>query len=303
MLNLVDEVVKELNLAGGERILNPQRAGLKEAFIEAEFYEVRPEDVAKLGLNAQSLHRDADLTPWWGLSSTELTGAKQHLKELGIKPMMSPRIQTYNGVQASLFIGDGTNNVRLECVPYVRDGVVKLSALARTKGTYAPEGKGWPDVAGQTNCAIFSRLNIPDGDGAALVAEPVGATKQLLILLKAKVIDPAVKANAVGAGAGTGLRKAPDAATLLADGKLLYQRGKMDEAEEKLKQVLAMDPNNQAAFYFLSLIKQVRDRQMTDANVKSGRSKCSRAGRSASQHRQGRGAAEDFSEVERNYFR
>ena len=260
VLNLVDEVVKELNLAGGERILNPQR-GLMEAFIEAEFYEVRPEDVAKLGLNAQSLHRDADLTPWWGLSSTEFAGARQHLTELGIKPMMSPRIQTYNGIMASLFMGDGTNDVRLECVPYVRDGVVKLSALARTKGTYAPEGKGWPDVAGQTNCAIFSRLNIPDGDGAALVAEPVGATKQLLILLKAKVVDPA-------ANAALEVNAEKESKTFLEEGKLLYQLGKMDEAEARFQHVLAIDPKNHAALYYLSQIKLTRSaKEQVDAQV------------------------------------
>ena len=51
----------------------------------------------------------------------------------------------------------------------------------------------------------------------------------------------------------------------LQDGKLLFQLGKTDEAELKLDEVLARDPNNQGALYYLSLIKQVRVRQEVDA--------------------------------------
>jgi len=47
---------------------------------------------------------------------------------------------------------------------------------------------------------------------------------------------------------------------LVRDGKLLYQIGKLDEAELKLQEALAGDPNNQAALYYLNLIKQSRTR-------------------------------------------
>src|SRR5262249_51584863 len=48
---------------------------------------------------------------------------------------------------------------------------------------------------------------------------------------------------------------------ILQDGKLLFQLGKIDESELKLHEVLARDPNNQGALYYLSLVKQVRIRQ------------------------------------------
>ena len=40
------------------------------------------------------------------------------------------------------------------------------------------------------------------------------------------------------------------------DGKLLYEMGKFEEAEVKLQQALKLDPLNQGAFYYLSLVKQ-----------------------------------------------
>ena len=47
-----------------------------------------------------------------------------------------------------------------------------------------------------------------------------------------------------------------DADTLVRDGKLLYEMGKLEEAEAKLQQALRLDPDNLGAFYYLNLIKQ-----------------------------------------------
>jgi hypothetical protein len=46
------------------------------------------------------------------------------------------------------------------------------------------------------------------------------------------------------------------AGTLVQDGKLLYEMGKFEEAETKLKQALKLDPDNEGAFYYLNLVKQ-----------------------------------------------
>ena len=49
-----------------------------------------------------------------------------------------------------------------------------------------------------------------------------------------------------------------DAATLVQDGRLFYEMGKLDEAEAKLNQAVALDPDNAAAYYYLNLIQQGR---------------------------------------------
>ena len=46
--------------------------------------------------------------------------------------------------------------------------------------------------------------------------------------------------------------------TMLQDGKLLYEMGKLEEAEAKLKEAARLDPNNQASFYYLTLIEEGR---------------------------------------------
>jgi tetratricopeptide (TPR) repeat protein len=49
-----------------------------------------------------------------------------------------------------------------------------------------------------------------------------------------------------------------DAKTMVQDGKLLYEMGKLEDAEAKLNQALLLDPDNGAASYYLNLIQQAR---------------------------------------------
>ena len=46
--------------------------------------------------------------------------------------------------------------------------------------------------------------------------------------------------------------------TLVQDGKLLYEMGKLDEAEAKLKMALKQDPHNEAALYYLNLVSEAK---------------------------------------------
>ena len=52
-----------------------------------------------------------------------------------------------------------------------------------------------------------------------------------------------------------------NAATLVQDGKLFYEAGRLNEAEAKLRQAVKMDPNNRAASYYLELVIDQRSRQ------------------------------------------
>ena len=51
------------------------------------------------------------------------------------------------------------------------------------------------------------------------------------------------------------------AATLVQDGRLFYEMGKLEDAETKLQQAVKLDPQNQAAFYYLNLVREQRFKQ------------------------------------------
>jgi beta-lactamase regulating signal transducer with metallopeptidase domain/tetratricopeptide (TPR) repeat protein len=198
-LGVLDEVVKELNLKGGEHVLNPPQ-GLKQVLIEGQFYLVKRNQTAKLQLTSVSFHQGGEMTPWWELSPADTKSFRRQLSDQGIEPMMLPRVQTWHGSMAAMFMGDGTNKIKLECVPYVHEGAVNFTVMVRTTGEYAPEGKGWPDIDGHTNCAIFSRLTLTNGGTAMFRVGPPGADADLVILLSAKILEPIVQTNVPALG-------------------------------------------------------------------------------------------------------
>jgi Mg-chelatase subunit ChlD len=55
---------------------------------------------------------------------------------------------------------------------------------------------------------------------------------------------------------GESVRQSDLPGALVQDGKLLYEMGKFNDSEAKLQDALKMDPNNQAANYYLNLAKQ-----------------------------------------------
>lgn len=58
--------------------------------------------------------------------------------------------------------------------------------------------------------------------------------------------------------AKTAQKERIEANTLVQDARLLLESGKLDEAEAKLKQAVQVDPENRAAYYYLSLLKEKR---------------------------------------------
>jgi Zn-dependent protease with chaperone function len=71
-----------------------------------------------------------------------------------------------------------------------------------------------------------------------------------------------------------GNERTPDTKALVQDGKLLFEMGKLDEAEKKLLEALRQNPRNQAAYYYMNLVKEARYKQQGQ-----GRSRTLNSGR------------------------
>ena len=77
--------------------------------------------------------------------------------------------------------------------------------------------------------------------------------QKLMAEQRGTVPSPEVKAEVPAR-----LEEITQARTLVQDGKLLYELGKMDEAEAKLRQALKLEPRSQAALYYLSLVSEAK---------------------------------------------
>ena len=76
---------------------------------------------------------------------------------------------------------------------------------------------------------------------------------QMIVAMKGQIPSAAVVDQA-----GQIANQKADAGTLVQDGRLLYEMGKLDDAENKLNQALVLNPDNPAAFYYLNLIEQAK---------------------------------------------
>lgn len=124
---------------------------------------------------------------------------------------------------------------------------------------------------------ISTRLQL--AEQAQRAGDRTGAANQYARILKEDPRNEQVqalnKANQAGLAAEAGRRpsdatiaKMPDvytnkvnAATLVQDGKLLFEAGQIDEAEAKLRQAKKMDPSNRGASYYLELVLDQRSRR------------------------------------------
>jgi hypothetical protein len=125
-----------------------------------------------------------------------------------------------------------------------------VAGLAGTRLTLARQAQGRGDLR-EAESQISRVLKVDPQNSAALAFKQ--QNEQMLNKMKGKIADattlervPVVRNERIQSG------------TLIQDGKLLYEMGKLEEAEDKLTQALKLDPDSEAAFYYLNLIKQAR---------------------------------------------
>ncbi len=125
-----------------------------------------------------------------------------------------------------------------------------ISGLASTRMTLARQAQSRGNLR-EADTEVIQVLKVDPQNAAALSFKR--QNDQMLAAMKGKMPDQAT------------LQQVPylvndqtEAATLVRDGKLLYEVGKFEEAETKLNAALKLEPDNGAAFYYLNLIKQAR---------------------------------------------
>jgi beta-lactamase regulating signal transducer with metallopeptidase domain len=95
----------------------------------------------------------------------------------------------------------------------------------------------------------FAALAVPMGEAPAPTSPEEATTTRIVT----NHLAPGASSTA-GSPSGS----ATDVRLLVQDGKLLYEMGKLDDAEAKLERALTEDPDNQTAFYYLKFVREAR---------------------------------------------
>ncbi len=125
-----------------------------------------------------------------------------------------------------------------------------ISGLASTRLTLARQAQSQGKFHA-ADAEVIQVLKVDPQNAAALSFKK--ENDQMLAAMKGKMPDQATEQQVPYL-----VNDKTDAGTLVRDGQLLYEMGKLEEAETKLNEALKLDPDNAGAFYYLNLIKQAR---------------------------------------------
>ncbi|MEO7300192.1 MAG: hypothetical protein ABI042_16630, partial [Verrucomicrobiota bacterium] len=153
--------------------------------------------------------------------------------------------------EAKIFIGQDRatdskqvfGGVFLNALSHVKGDSVELDLIVRI-GDFSA-GENWVENSGVN---FKTTVTVPPEQSAVFHRQQSvanGGTNYFLI------VTPQIEA-------GSEAKSKIVAATLVQDGKQLFEIGKLDEAEAKLNEALKVDPENKAAFYYKSLIKEAK---------------------------------------------
>ena len=129
---------------------------------------------------------------------------------------------------------------------------------AKRKGESKPEVATAPQVAGSR----FEESKIAELDNLFTAGFPLATAGDGFRTSPTAPEELKLKALAEQSD-----KAATEAQKLIADGKLYYQMGKLDEAQAKLEQAKKLEPQNQAAYDSLNLVSEAR---FKDALKKGG---------------------------------
>jgi hypothetical protein len=123
-----------------------------------------------------------------------------------------------------------------------------ISGLVATRMQLARQAQGNGDLR-EADTEVKRVLTVDPQNQAALAFKK--QNDQMLAAMRGRVPDEQTLAQVPAV-----VNDKTEAATLVQDGKLLYEMGKLEEATAKFNAALKLDPENRGANYYLALTKQ-----------------------------------------------
>ncbi|HXB58630.1 MAG TPA: M56 family metallopeptidase [Candidatus Acidoferrales bacterium] len=221
--------------------------------IEGRFFWMRPGDVETLITGLSSRLGQTGQTGKWTVDAGKWDEINQRIHSLNVKWFAKPRIQTGSGIEADLTMGNATNGYEFDCTPFVTANHLELKYKVHLAQ------HSWislPDMP--VGMTFFGQAILEDGGGLILCPLAVNnALSNLVLVIGVKTVEPTTASEKNSATAGNVIPN-HNTDTLVRDGQMLYEAGKLDEAQSKLKSALALDPDNKGAQYYLNLIAQAK---------------------------------------------
>jgi beta-lactamase regulating signal transducer with metallopeptidase domain len=230
-----------------------QNTNPPSVLITSQIYQIRAVDFEKFasGLEFKAIGASGDST--WPVAPEKYRQLVASLETSGLQPVTRPRIQTSSGMPASMYVGDGTNSIEIDCTPYLVGASVVVTIhgeVVDATGNETVTNQFSAKTAVENQGGIVIRMEKLDGfaesnllvvTGVQLVTNsPTSRYQQQTV----PITEPPGEVDKIVQAA-----------------KLNYEMGKLDEAAVEFIKALAADPDNADAKYYLGLIVRQRNGQ------------------------------------------
>ena len=190
-LEIFRQVIEQLNRPDGlyEMPSVPRRF----VVIEARCFWMSSDDREKLVADLQSERGKREGTPHWIISPEQFDEVNQRIGSLNLHPFLRPRIQTPHGMAAEFWVGNKTNGVEFDCVPFAADkgldnGHKGIALVFRTETVGNPTGPE-QELAGTNQHKASGEVDVEDRGGFVVsAANPDGSPTNVVMVIGVQVV-------------------------------------------------------------------------------------------------------------------
>jgi beta-lactamase regulating signal transducer with metallopeptidase domain len=190
-LEIFRQVIEQLNRPDGlyEMPSVPRRF----VVIEARCFWMSSDDREKLVADLQSQRGKHEGTPHWIISPEQFDDVNQRIASLNLHPFLRPRIQTSHGMAAEFWVGNKTNGVEFDCVPFAADkgldnGHRGIALVFRTETVGNPTGPE-QELAGTNQHKASGEVDVEDRGGFVVsAANPDGSPTNVVLVIGVQVV-------------------------------------------------------------------------------------------------------------------
>jgi type II secretory pathway component GspD/PulD (secretin)/beta-lactamase regulating signal transducer with metallopeptidase domain len=224
-----------------------QKTNLPSILVTTHFYRALPAEFEKIAAPLKFNQGEEDRDSWWSVPADEFSQIHEKLNATAFQRISAPRVMTLSGETAEMFVGNGTNSVSFSCEPVVDGGLIQLTMQGKTIDR-------WMNVA-VTN-QFKTKSTLENHGGIVIRVENSGGStaSNLVVFIGVEIVTTTVDTNS--------FEGQIQADKMVQDAKLLYEMGKLEEAESKLKAAIVLNPDNQSAYYYRDLIEKAREARL-----------------------------------------
>ncbi len=213
----------------------PKKTPIKQVLITSHFYWVSSGRAEKIMPELKLIFSANDLI--WKVSPQKFNQVADSLRSSTLSEFAAPRVVTLNHETATVSVSKGTNGIYITCTPTITNDFVHLAIHGTVN-------------EGSIREQFDANSTLENRGGFVIRAKSADEIAESnLVVLVGVQIDPTNFSREISQD---------KTEQLVQDGKLLYEMGKLEEAQAKLDEALKLDPDSESAFYYKNLIRQAR---------------------------------------------